>query len=210
METNSISKEKFINELKHFNSIKQNSLEKHVESANIFQVPENELSEEFVLNYKKHLGKFVFCKDAQELADNLKFLIAEKKWDELYCYNGVISQLLGQIGITFRNFIGGRTRLQVSITQCDYLVARTGSIVITSKKEREEQIYNLCDHLVVIATLRQILPDMKTVFDKLRQDGASMPAVVNVLNGVSSTLSFESDVLEGAQGLKSCHLFLLP
>lgn len=95
-----------------------------------------------------------------------------------------------------------------SITRCDYLVARTGSVIITSHLAagRQGTIYPP-EHLI-IATEDQILWDIS---DGLAEVATrpQMPSMINLNTGPSRTADIEKTLVVGIHGPKEVNLILI-
>src|SRR5262245_58663387 len=100
-------------------------------SESIFPPLQQEVEVEFGEQFTKLQGRFIFCINQQELAFQLNSLVKKQDWNKIYC---VEDRLIA----SFRDQIADRlvktdlAHCDVSITGCEYLVARTGSIVMTA------------------------------------------------------------------------------
>ncbi|MBS1660004.1 MAG: LUD domain-containing protein, partial [Bacteroidetes bacterium] len=100
-------------------------------SHSVFQPSTQDLGIEFAEQFTKLLGKFVFCADHNELVGQLNALIAAQGWKKLYCREDKIKELLGKHG--FNSFSSTDLgECDAAVTGCENLVARTGSIVLSS------------------------------------------------------------------------------
>src|SRR5574339_588022 len=55
---------------------------------------ENEI--EFAEQFTKLLGKFIYCKDHNELSSQLNDLITQQQWNKIYCREDKLMQILRQ------------------------------------------------------------------------------------------------------------------
>src|SRR5437762_12349830 len=84
---------------------------------------------EFAEQFTKLQGKFIFCLNRQELAFQLNSLIRKQEWKKVYCREEGMKNLVGdQLTEFLTNDLAG---CDVSITGCEALIARTGSIVMS-------------------------------------------------------------------------------
>src|SRR3954470_8321236 len=96
---------------------------------------------EFAENFTGLLGKFSFCSNESELVQQLNTLIAARKWENIFCQEIGIKEILQKHGWT-KNFSGDLPACNASITSCECLVARTGSIMLSSIQQgRTVSIY---------------------------------------------------------------------
>src|SRR5215210_2718052 len=63
-------------------------------NTNVFQPLKKELEIEFAENFTGLLGKFSFCMDEKELADQLQYLTEGKKLTSLFCKEQELKQKL--------------------------------------------------------------------------------------------------------------------
>lgn len=101
---------------------------------NVFKPSQQELEFEFAERFTKLQGRFSFCESEQQLVEQLNTLIAARNWQNIYCREDLLKQSLSKNG--FNNF--NATDLQscdASITGCEYLVARTGSMVMSTAQQ---------------------------------------------------------------------------
>ncbi|HRG94399.1 MAG TPA: LUD domain-containing protein, partial [Chitinophagaceae bacterium] len=86
---------------------------------------------EFAEQFTKLQGKFIYCINQQELAFQLTSLIKKQDWHKVYCQDDkLVARVAGQLAD--RLVKTDLAHCDVSITGCEYLVARTGSIVMSA------------------------------------------------------------------------------
>jgi L-lactate dehydrogenase complex protein LldG len=96
------------------------------------------------------------------------------------------------------------------ITECDALVAQTGSILITSRSAGGRALSVLPPHHVVLAHREQLLPDLPEAFALLKQKYApNYPSFISFITGPSRTGDIERTLVLGAHGPKKLTIFLL-
>jgi L-lactate dehydrogenase complex protein LldG len=100
---------------------------------------------------------------------------------------------------------------QVGVTGCDYLVAQTGTVVITPESAGGRVLSVLPPHHVIIARAEQVSRDLKEALQRLRQqhDG-KMPRYISFITGPSRTGDIERILVLGAHGPRKLSILLLP
>jgi L-lactate dehydrogenase complex protein LldG len=89
------------------------------------------------------------------------------------------------------------------ITECDALVAQTGSVLITSRSAGGRALSVLPPHHVVLARRAQLLPDLPEAFSFLKQKYAPhYPSFISFITGPSRTGDIERILVLGAHGPK--------
>src|SRR4029079_18917848 len=70
------------------------------------------------------------------------------------------------------------------ITECDALVAQTGSVLVTSRSAGGRALSVLPPHHVVLARREQLLPDLPAAFALLKQRyQANYPSFISLITG---------------------------
>lgn len=96
------------------------------------------------------------------------------------------------------------------VTECDALIAQTGSVLVTSSSAGGRLLSVLPPHHVVLARREQLLPDLPAAFELLKQKyGASYPSMISFITGPSRTGDIERILVLGAHGPKKLTIFLI-
>lgn len=93
--------------------------------------PEVVFAEEFI----KVSGKFVYCESEKEFIENLKALMNENQWNNVFCLEDKVKHILTGGNIPFLSEEEDFHDIEVGITQCEFLIARLGSIMVSSKQK---------------------------------------------------------------------------
>jgi L-lactate dehydrogenase complex protein LldG len=96
----------------------------------------------------------------------------------------------------------------VGITECDALIAQTGSVLITNRSAGGRAASVLPPHHVVLARRDQLLPDLPAAFDLLkRKYQPDYPSFISLITGPSRTGDIERILVLGAHGPKKLTVF---
>lgn len=177
-------------------------------TPDLFQPSLKELEIEFAEHFTGLQGKFSFCTDEVELATQLIQLIHIRKWEKVFCKEPIIRQLLQSNGpsIVFTDDIAA---CDVSITGCELLVARTGSMILStaSSSGRTTSVYapiHIC-----IAKTNQLVYNIDQALEKLvAQYGDNFPSMISLATGPSRTADIEKTLVVGVHGPKEVFCFL--
>lgn len=93
----------------------------------------------------------------------------------------------------------------VGLTGCDHLIAETGSVVVRTRSEQARTLSLLPPVHVVVATARQLLPD---VFDLFALPGAP-PSGLTLITGPSKTGDIEGILVTGVHGPGQLHVVVV-
>jgi L-lactate dehydrogenase complex protein LldG len=91
----------------------------------------------------------------------------------------------------------------VGISECDALIAQTGSVLVTNRSAGGRALSVLPPHHVVLARREQLLPDLPAAFELLQRKYAEdYPSFISIITGPSRTGDIERILVLGAHGPK--------
>jgi L-lactate dehydrogenase complex protein LldG len=94
-------------------------------------------------------------------------------------------------------------RCDAGISECDALVAQTGSVLVTARSAGGRALSILPPHHVVLARREQMVADLPGAFALLEQDyGQNYPSFAGFITGPSRTGDIERILVLGAHGPK--------
>lgn len=150
-------------------------------------------------------GKFAFCLDSTHLQDQLRVLCGQKKWDKLFCADAGLQQLAGKY-----NWHPDLASCDASITGCEVLVARTGTMVLSSAQPKGRTASVYAPVHICIAYTHQLVPDLSDAFDYLHAKyGSQLPSFITFASGPSRTADIEKTLVTGVHGPKEVFCFLV-
>jgi L-lactate dehydrogenase complex protein LldG len=164
----------------------------------------------FAQEFTRIAGKFVFCEDDNEFCRNLKVLMEEKKLASVFCLEPPVIKLLEAAGIPFnsaeKDFLG----TGAGLTACEYLIARLGSVMVSSKQASGRRLVVYPEIHMVHAYTHQIVPDLQEALAGIRQKyPTALPSMISVISGPSRTADIEKTLVMGAHGPKELYVFLV-
>lgn len=170
----------------------------------VVQPLQQDIVVEFAEQFTSLQGKFQFCTDATELRHHLSLLFTQQEWTKVYCedeqWKGLIQERIWTDDIV---------TCDASITSCELLVARTGSIVLSSKNSgRVTSVYAPVH--VCIAYTSQLVYDIKDALVQLKDKyKGNLPSFITLATGPSRTADIEKTLVVGVHGPKEVYLFLV-
>lgn len=185
----------------------------HVDfSSEVFhQLPEDmELEVVFAQELITLGGQFVYCENEKSFLDYLQSLMHQRNWPVLVCKIKQLANLLAAGDIPVVHDLTTDDREVVGITSCEKLIARTGSIMVSSLDSGGRRAYAYPDVHIVKAYASQVVPNLKTAFSDLRAkypDG--LPSQLTVISGPSRTADIEKTLVMGAHGPKELYVFMI-
>lgn len=178
-------------------------------NSSVFQPSQQELEVQFAEQFSKLQGKFVFCLNEQELAGQLNHVIAHNKWEKIYCREDELKSNLAAVG--FQNFgHGDVASCDAAITTCEWLVARTGTIVLSAGQQSGRTVSVYAPVHVCIAYTSQLVYDIRDGLQAAREKyGAQLPSLITFATGPSRTADIEKTLVVGVHGPKEVYVFLV-
>ena len=169
------------------------------------QEPEVEFAEQFT----KLQGKFIYCINRQELAFQLASLIKKQDWHKVYCQEDkLVAAVAGQL--SDRLVKTDLAHCDVSITGCEYLVARTGSIVMSAADPGGRAASVYAPIHICIAFTSQLVYDIRDALQAAKEKyGQHLPSLITLATGPSRTADIEKTLVVGVHGPKEVYLFLV-
>jgi L-lactate dehydrogenase complex protein LldG len=161
----------------------------------------------FAQEFTKLQGKFSFCTDKKDLQEQLAILITERNWQKVYCIENDWNELLHNISVaSYPNL----PTCDVSITCCEYLVARTGTMVLSAAQKQGRTASVYAPVHVCIAYTSQVVYDVKDALINLKEKYSdAFPSFVTFASGPSRTADIEKTLVTGVHGPKEVYCFLL-
>lgn len=155
-------------------------------------------------------GKFVYCESEDEFSGVLKSFILEKDWPLFYCLDPHLQSKLRQAGIPFESDPEKITEARIGITRCEALIARFGSVMVSSRLNPGRKIVGFPEIHVVVGFTSQLVPDLKQAYKLIRKRyGEEFPSMVSVITGPSRTADIEKTLVMGAHGPRELYVFLI-
>jgi len=176
----------------------------------LFHYPEASLIETFAKEFNKINGKFVFCPNKFDMVSQLKQLIQANKWKNVYCTEEKIRYILNDTSIKYKYDLTEYTDADVSITSCDALVARTGSILVSTAMDKPRKLSVFPPVHIVIAYYDQIYFDVENALKIFKDKHTSAyPSMMSIISGPSRTADIEKTLVLGAHGPKDIYCFFV-
>ena len=175
-------------------------------ATQIFKPLAQDIEIEFAENFTKLQGRFSFCATHEELVEQLQILFAARNWKNFYCCEDVLKTVLQQHGFTpvFTNDLAG---CDTSLTTCEQLIARTGSIVMSAAQPSGRTVSVYAPVHICIAYTSQLVYDIKDALQNVQNKYPKLPSLITLATGPSRTADIEKTLVVGIHGPKECVLF---
>ena len=114
------------------------------------------IDEQFIFNFKKNGGKFLYCENTDEVKEQFENILEENDWFEsqVLCYDPSLFGMLDDNKLIYDR----PANPKFILASCENLIADEGSILFSSKQIKQLKPYELPSNIVVLAKTSQILP----------------------------------------------------
>lgn len=176
----------------------------------IFITPDRPLIEIFENELNKINGQFIYCKNKEELIENLRQLDKEKKIGLCYSPDNQFIDILSKSGILYIKDFEKSTEIKSGISACEFLIARYGSVMVSSKQPGARRIFSFPEIHMVIAFESQLVPEIEEGLEGIKKKyGTELPSQIINITGPSRTADIEKTLILGAHGPKQLIVFVL-
>jgi L-lactate dehydrogenase complex protein LldG len=169
-----------------------------------------DLAVEFANRLLSVQGRFAFCENMLEFAENLISLVEQHQVEEIFCFEPALQKLLDEIEFPYRKDAAHIDQMQLGITSCEALIALTGGVMVSSAQPLGRTMTVYPPIHVVVAYLDQLVPDIKAGFELIKsRHGGRLPSMVSQITGPSRTADIEKTLVLGAHGPEEFYVFLV-
>lgn len=163
--------------------------------------------ETFKQKFKAVNGKFIFCNNFEDLENALLKILDEKQQSEFGCIETNIIKLFST---SINNRFTEDINTETFITGCEYLVAQTGSAILSTAQTRSRKTFAYPPTHVVIAFKNQLIHHLEEGLDLIKEKyGKTLPSQITTITGPSRTADIEKTLVLGAHGPKELIILYL-
>ena len=113
------------------------------------------IDEQFIFNFKKNGGKFLYCENTEEVKEQFENILEENDWFEsdVLCYDPDLFSMLDDNKLQYNK----PANPKFILASCENLIADEGSILFSSKQIKQNKPNELPVNIIVLAKTSQIL-----------------------------------------------------
>ena len=165
----------------------------------------------FAESFQRVGGEFYYCESLVHLAAQVAGFRERQQVGAPYVWEPEMQALLYRAGVAFRadetDFIA---QADLSLTSCEALVARTGSVLVSAATASGRRLSIYPDQHLVLARPSQVVAEIGEALQVVQSRyGATVPSMVSLTTGPSRTADIEKTLVLGAHGPRRLALFLL-
>ncbi len=167
---------------------------------------------DLLLTFKEELetigGNVIIGENQEDTYQKLADLIAERGLQNVFCVDHDIQeQLKGKVLWENNNEI--YADMQASITRCECLIARTGTVVINSAHPSGRRLNVFPPIHFVVAKYSQLVSNPHKAMEHLENKfHGELPSLISFVTGASRTADIEKTLVMGAHGPKEIFVFI--
>ena len=160
-------------------------------------------------NLEKVNGIVHLCSSEKELLSKLKNFLLNFEKHKVVCFEKKITELLKKSGYPITEFSEVPENIEVGITGCEYLVAHTGSVMVSSAQKGGRQMFVYPPVHIIVARHSQLVGYLENAYENLiKKYDKDLPSHVSLITGPSRTADIEKTMVMGAHGPRELHVFL--
>lgn len=164
----------------------------------------------FKESFTKIDGKLIECRDLSDALKLLKAEINERDIRNVFSLEEEFKEDLEDHCEFDKNKISDYSSIQATIIKCEALIARTGSILVSSQSKTGRRLNIIPDLSIVIAYQDQLFNEIEEALAFLNSKYKDhRPSMVSMISGPSRTADIEKTLVLGAHGPKEILLFLI-
>ena len=163
----------------------------------------------FQTNAAELKADFQIFANRDELKATLAKISATENWKRIASHEGELTDFVSDaLGLPVCSTDGGydvheMEACDAGISECDALIAQTGSVLVTSRSAGGRALSVLPPHHVVIARREQLVADLPAAFALVQEKYApNFPSMISFITGPSRTGDIERILVLGAHGPK--------
>ncbi|MCF8374121.1 MAG: lactate utilization protein [Bacteroidales bacterium] len=187
----------------------ERKLEKPDFSSPVQHPIDKDLLEKFKEEFDENLGQTYLCPDSQDVARQLKSYLADYHVKKFHCIDSEIQTFLSKENISFSFEKKDFNDMEAGCTGCEYLIARSGSIMVSSSQAsgRAMNVFPPCH--IVLARKSQLVAEIADALDAIQKKyGDNIPSMISTITGPSRTADIEKTLVMGAHGPKQLVVFI--
>ena len=164
----------------------------------------------FAEQFVKAQGQFSYAAHLAEAAMQVNQLAQAKAWSKCVIAGNELSQQLTAAGLSLPPYDGSIADCQCAVTAAEYLVARTGSMLLSSMVSggRVPSVYAPVH--VCVAFTSQLVYDIGDALQALKEKyGSDLPSQVSLATGPSRTADIEKTLVTGVHGPYEVYCILI-
>lgn len=119
----------------------------------------------FIRNFRHQGGKFLYCEHRDDISAYLRDIVNDGKYATFWCVDPQLQTHLKSLGVSFQDVPNGAS---INFMRCEYLIARDGSIMLSSDQMGGRRLLELSNAFVIVAVRDQIVSSIDQALQKIK------------------------------------------
>jgi len=154
-------------------------------------------------------GQCILCENEEDMYGKLKDLVMERAFPYVFCRDKAMIFHLENNNIPFSDKEADFENMQAGITSCEFLIARTGSVMVSSVSSFGRQMHAFPPVHIVVAKAAQITDYYEDALIAVQHRyNGDLPSAITTITGPSRTADIEKTLVLGAHGPKELIVFI--
>tara|TARA_B100001758_G_scaffold86993_1_gene73982 strand:- start:503 stop:1120 length:618 start_codon:yes stop_codon:yes gene_type:complete len=194
-----------------FKSKKSNTKEEESEIEYKYLPKKDELVEEkFTLNFISNGGKYLYAIDSDECEQYFNEILKENNWEEksILCFKKDFTKnFIPNNKIKFNK---SNLNSNLFITDCEFLVAKDGSILVSAKQIQSYKSNDLPNNIIVMAKTSQLSETLSKGLEGIRiKYSNNLPSNITSIKNFNKNEGEDLNFLTYGSSAKNLYLILL-
>ncbi|WP_159950713.1 LUD domain-containing protein [Polaribacter septentrionalilitoris] len=171
------------------------------------QEVELSLDDLFVHNFVEKGGKFLYCIQKTEVAENLRNILKENNWSDLTLLDLDLSTFFKKKDVKVKkDFI---TDVPI-LTSCEHLIADNGNILFSSNQLKSVKLSEMPKNFIVFAKTSQLVKDMGQGLTGIKiNHKENLPTNISAIKNYGIDKNDDNFLNYGNNNSKNLYLLLL-
>lgn len=207
---NTTAKERMLKKMRQALLQKRDNPHPDFEDSPLYKDENEPLDVTFAREFTNVQGKFVYCDGEIAVIENLILLAEELKITKIHVWEPVLQKFLDEYGFPVYKSPYHQEAMEASITTCEALVARNGSVIVSNANAGGRTLSIYPPVHIVMAKASQLVMDVKHGLHRVKERyNGELPSMLSTITGPSRTADIEKTLVLGAHGPKELYVFLI-
>ena len=163
------SRNEILEKLGVSDKINEIEFDKNAIKRELYPPLDKDLLTEFRTKFEDLSGNLIVCESEEELNKNLSNFIKERGFNHVLCLEPKIKSALSEFSVITNDTIDNYIDTEASITYCEALVARTGSVLVSSAGNSGRKLNIIPDVHIIIAYKKQLFAYIEDATDYIQK-----------------------------------------
>ena len=168
------------------------------------------VEDKFTLNFSSNGGKFLYATDLEECDEYFIKILEENNWAEksILCFNSSFTK--NYIPNNKIKFNKSNLNSNLFVTDCEFLVAKDGSILVSAKQIQSYKSNDLPNNIIVMARTSQLSETLSKGLEGIRiKYSNNLPSNITSIKNFNKGEGEDLNFLTYGSSAKNLYLILL-